>query len=120
VELHERAGDNDAWARFGEIVEHYKLAWAFWIIVATAAGWISHSIVQPLKDIPHIKAQQDTLSMQMRTADADREDIKNVLKIAVKMLCAQTSAGDRFKYGIDCAAIPTPELGSTSLTQPAH
>lgn len=118
VELHERSTDSDRWARFGEIVEHYKLAWAFWIIVASAAGWFSNQVVQPLKDIPTIKATQDTLARQLKEAEADRTDIKNVLKIAIKMLCAQTSAADRFKYGIDCAQIPLPELGSTSLTKP--
>lgn len=117
--MHERQTDVDFWAKAGWIVDRFKIVWAFWIAVAAGAGWFSHKVVEPLNAIPHLMKQQDSLSVQMKAAEADRQDIKNVLKIAVKMLCAQTDASDRYKYGIDCAAIPVPDLrNSPTLTEP--
>lgn len=118
--MHERQTDVDFWAKLGWIVDRFKIAWGFWLIVAAGAGWFAKKVVDPLEEIPHMKAQQDSMSLQLKAAEVDRNDMKNVLKIVVKMQCAQTSASDRYKYGIDCAAIPTPDIrNSPTLTEEA-
>ena len=105
-ELHERATDNDAWARLGVFVDHYKIGWAFWIIVVGGFGWVSRNYLQPIASVPVLQAQNAVIITRLDEADRDRKDITRVLSIFGRILCAQTPAVDRYKYDIDCSKLP--------------
>lgn len=116
-----RAEERDVWARAGRIYEHYKLAWAFWLVFATALAWGIKHIYEPLEAVPDLQAQVtrqavvakanfDTVKTRLDAADRDRGDILQVLKVFGKFICIQMTAEDRYKYDINCRELPKPEV----------
>lgn len=117
-EIHERVTDRDIWARMSVTADRYKLVWGFWLIVFSAFGWVTKSYLEPLRAVTPLQAQTvriekkiDSLVIpRLDQADQDRKDIAQVLKVFGKILCAQTSAADRYKYDINCRTdIPAPD-----------
>jgi hypothetical protein len=118
-ELHERETDRDVWARLDLVTKRYKVIWGFWLIVLPALGWVARNYLEPIRAMPamqaqveRIEAKQDTVVIpRLDQADQDRKDMTQVLKVFGKILCAQTSAADRYKYDINCRTdIPDPGM----------
>lgn len=114
-----RAEERDVWARAGRVYEHYKLAWAFWIVFATSLAWGIKNIYEPLATVPALQAQVarqdtvtranfDTVKSRLDAAEVDRRDMAQILKIFGKVLCASTDPLDRYKYDIKCSDLPAP------------
>lgn len=104
-----REESRDIWARLQTAYDHYKLAWAFWIIMTSAITWTLIHVKQPLEAVPVLQAQNTKILARLDTADQDRKDISRVLKIFGRILCTQVSPTDRYKYDIDCSKLPPPE-----------
>lgn len=116
-----RAEERDVWAKAEAIYNHYKLAWAFWILFATALAWGIKNIYEPLTAVPALQAQVarqdfvtranfDTVKTRLDKADTDRSDITQVLKVFGKFICIQMTAEDRYKYDVKCGDLPKPEV----------
>lgn len=103
-----REENRDIWARAESVFNHYKVAWAFWVVVSGAVMWGLVHIKEPLEAVPLLQAQNAKIIARLDTADQDRKDISRVLKIFGRILCTQVSATDRYKYDIDCTKLPPP------------
>ena len=113
-----RAESRDVWAKAQSLYDHFKVAWGFWLIFAGIVTWAMFNIVRPLEAIPTLQAQNTQINTKIDSviiprldqADQDRKDITQVLKVFGKILCAQTSPADRYKYDINCRRdVPPPD-----------
>jgi hypothetical protein len=114
-----REENRDVWARAQTIYERFKLAWAYWIGFAILFTWAMIHIIEPLEAVPILQAQVskqdlstranfDTVKARLDTAETDRKDITQVLKVFGKFICLQMNAEDRYKYDINCGDLPKP------------
>jgi hypothetical protein len=104
---HERRTDTDSWARLTSTLERYKV---FWLLAFAFGGWLGNRITEPLSAVPVLKAQNQAIMARLDTAEKDRKDIAQVLKIFSKVICAGLSSSDRYKYDIDCKELPLPSV----------
>jgi hypothetical protein len=116
--IQERETDRDIWARLDVVSRRYKLIWGFWLLVLPMVGWVARNYLEPLRSIPSLQVQVEDIKANVDTvivprldqADQDRKDMAQMLKVFGKILCAQTSASDRYKYDINCRTdIPAPD-----------
>lgn len=115
-----RAEERDRWARLEKFVNHYKLAWAFWLVMSGVATWIGINIIRPLQSVQPLQAQVarqdtamkanfDTVKARLDTAEVDRRDMAQVLKVFGKFICRQMTADERYTYDVNCRDLPTPQ-----------
>jgi hypothetical protein len=113
-----REENRDIWARAQSVYDHFKLAWLFWVAFAGLLTWAMMNIIQPLQAVPKLQAQSTGIERKIDSvivprldhADQDRRDIAQVLKVFGKILCAQTTPADRYKYDINCRRdVPAPD-----------
>ena len=110
---HERYTDHDAWARLDKWASRYKIAWGFWLILLGVGSWVGSRVVQPLQVIPVVLAQQTAIVQRLDKGDVDRDDMRAILKVLIRMQCLQLDPIDRAKLAIDCRDIPLPQRGIT-------
>ena len=108
---HERATDNDSWARLTSTLERYKV---FWLLAFAFGGWLRTRLTQPLSVVPVLQAQNAVILHRLDAADSSRAEMGQVLKVFGKFICAQMTAGDRYRYDIDCKELPPPDLKSVA------
>lgn len=115
-----RAEERDAWARLEKFVNHYKLAWAFWLVMSGVGTWIGLNIIQPLQSVRPLQAQVarqdtamkanfDTVKARLDTADVVRNEMAQVLKVFGKFICRQMTAAERYNYDVRCRDLPPPQ-----------
>lgn len=113
-----REENRDVWAKAQTVYDHFKLAWAFWLGFAALLTWAIINIIEPLQAVPKLQAQSTGIEKKIDSvvvprldqADADRKDMAQILKVFGKILCAQTSPADRYKYDINCRRdVPPPD-----------
>lgn len=112
-----REENRDIWAKAQKVYDRFKLAWAFWLGFGAFLAWAMLHIVDPLQSVPKLQAQSQRVEAKIDSviiprldhADDDRRDITQILKVFGKILCAQTTPADRYKYDINCAKdVPNP------------
>ena len=104
--MHERATDNDNWARLDQWASRFKVTWFFWVITLSIAGWIGSRVIQPLNEVPKLAANQQVLFSRLERADSARYEIQVILRILVRITCLNLNAKDRAQLALDCREIP--------------
>ena len=89
------------------MLERYKV---FWLLAFAFGGWLGTRLTQPLAVVPVLQQQNVAIMARLDTADKDRKDIAQVLKIFGKVICAGLSSSDRYKYDINCQELPLPAV----------
>lgn len=109
-----RNQDTDRLAAWNAIYDRYsKLITPGLLVVAT---WFFAHIWEPIQAFPALEAQSQSIAARMVIADAERGDLKETLKIVVRMQCLQLSAIDRAKIGLSCADIPVADESAVQRT----
>ena len=103
---HERANDNDNWARLDQWANRFKITWFFWIITLSLAGWIGSRVIQPLNQVAVIATRQQTVIARLDRGDSTRYEIQAILRILVRITCLNLNAKDRAQLALDCREIP--------------
>lgn len=115
--VQERATDHDIWARLDVVTKRYKVIWGLWLILLPAVGWAARTYLEPIRAMPALQAQTTRIEVKQdsvivpRLDKLDRagEQRDQILKVFGKILCAMTTAEDRYKYDINCRTdIPAP------------
>jgi hypothetical protein len=113
-----REENRDIWARAQRVYDHFKLAWMFWLGFGLLFTWAMIHIVEPLRTVPLLQRQNANIAAKIDTIiiprlnklDRDGEQRDQILKVFGKILCAQTSPEDRYKYDINCRRdVPAPD-----------
>ena len=99
-----RMEDRDRLASWNAMYDRYSKL--FTPAVLVAATWFVAHVWEPIQAVPQIQAQTKTLIVRDSVAMQERSDMKEALKILVRMQCLQLDAVDRAKIGLDCSAIP--------------
>ena len=103
---HERASDNDNWARLDVWASRFKVTWFFWIITLSIAGFIGSRVIQPLNQVPKLASEQQVIVSRLERADSARYEIQVILRILVRITCLNLNAKDRAQLALDCREIP--------------
>jgi hypothetical protein len=113
-----RAEDNDRLASWNATYDRYSKIVS--TVLFIAATWFVAHVWNPIQSVPLIQAQVAEMAKSDTAAVRERADMKEALKILVRMQCLQLSAIDRAKIGLDCTAIPIADVEAVErITKPS-
>lgn len=101
---------NAFWDRYGRLL----------MTAATAmGGWIVVNLYDPIKLLPEIQKTHEEIVRDNVILKEDSRDMKDILKILVKMQCIQMDALDRVKINLNCADVPLPDPAALRRLRPS-